>query len=171
MKSTKRPRKQPYTFEDDTRATAQAIITLARTRNDAEESVLQLLKDYAARARANSGSTTQAQKTGTPTRPARLHNTQRTQQTTTNHICDRCHHKYLEMIMERVSLYDGEYTMWTAGRAAYCRSHSMKYPTLVWLCSSCYNAAQQTQAEVWRTGEPPPPTAAKLPRRRKTQKQ
>jgi hypothetical protein len=169
-RSITQKRKQQYTFEDDTRATAQAIIALARIRNDAEEFVLQLLRDYAARVRKNRGSTTQAQKTGTTTHPAQRGDKQRTQQGATKHICDRCRHKYLEMVMQQVSLYDGEYTMWTADRAAYFRSHSLKYPALVWLCGSCYSAAQQAQAEEWRTGEPVPTPAAKSPRSRKAQK-
>src|SRR5258708_36069095 len=140
MKNSPTPQKwkRQYTFEDDTRATAQAIIALAKTRDDAEEFVLQLLRDYAARARTNNGSTTQASKTGTTAHPARRGDMRRIQRTTTQHICDRCRHKHREIAMQQVSLYDGEYTMWTADRAAYFRSHHLKYPTLVWLCGSCY---------------------------------
>ncbi len=78
----------------------------------------------------------------------------RIEQKATKHICHRCKHKYLEMGMRQVSLYDGEYRIWTLDRAAYFRRHSLKYPTLVWLCSTCYREAQQAQAEEARTGEP-----------------
>lgn len=74
-----------------------------------------------------------------------------------NHICHRCKHTFSEPGMTRVSIYDGEYTNWTPARAAYFRSHSMKYPPLVWLCAGCYGDAQQTQTEEWRTGEPASP--------------
>jgi hypothetical protein len=67
------------------------------------------------------------------------------QQEATKHICDRCHHKHLELMMRQVSLYGDEYRIWTAARATHFRSHHLKYPPLVWLCASCYNTAQQTQ--------------------------
>lgn len=53
--------------------------------------------------------------------------------------------------MRQVSFHDGDYTIWTTDRAAYFRSHAMKYPTRVWLCGSCYNKAQAAE---WRTVEP-----------------
>jgi hypothetical protein len=108
-----------------------------------------------ARARKNSGSTISAQKAGTSARKVLVSGEKpRTQPKAAKHICDRCHHTFLELAMRQVSLYDGDYTIWTTDRAAYFRSHAMKYPTRVWLCGSCYNEAQQAQAAEWRIGEP-----------------
>ena len=47
-RSTTQKRKPASTFEDDTRTTAQAIIALVRTRDDAEAPVLRLVRAYAA---------------------------------------------------------------------------------------------------------------------------
>ncbi len=78
------------------------------------------------------------------------------------HICDLCRHKYSALTMHQVSLYDGEYCIWTPDRAAYFRSHRLKYPTLAWLCSKCYGKAQQAQTKEWRTWASLPPFSAAL---------
>lgn len=164
--------KSTLTFEDDTRATAQAIIALARTRDDAEAPVLRLLRAYAARARASSDAKAeQMQKKRTT--PLEQHGANKPHATpgVTKHLCDRCRHKHLEITMQQVSLHDGEYTMWTADRAAYFRSHRLKYPTLVWLCGPCYSEASRAQAEEARTGEPAPLPPARSAAKRRPQGQ
>jgi uncharacterized protein YlaI len=70
------------------------------------------------------------------------------------HICDLCRHRFIDLAMQRVSIYDGEYRIWTPDRAVYFRSHRLKLPILAWLCSQCYIRAQKAQAKEARTGEP-----------------
>jgi hypothetical protein len=67
------------------------------------------------------------------------------------HICNLCRYKQSELTMQQVSVQDGEYRIWTPARAAYFRSHHLKYPARTWLCSKCYGEA--AQAKEWHSGE------------------
>jgi hypothetical protein len=164
--------KSPSMFEDDTRATAQVIIALVRTRDDAEAPVRRLLRAYAARARASSDAKAEQTQKTRATPPAQRGGDQRhARRGATKHICDRCRHKHLEIAMQQVARQDGEYGIWTEGRAAYFRSHSLKYPTLVWLCRPCYTEASRAQAEEARTGEPAPLPPARSAAKRRPQGQ
>jgi hypothetical protein len=59
------------------------------------------------------------------------------------HVCHRCKQKFSSMAMIQVGLNtEGEYTYWTSERAAWFRNRYKKLPHLVWLCGTCFKAAQ-----------------------------
>ena len=58
-------------------------------------------------------------------------------------VCHRCKQKFSSSELIQVSLSaDGEYAPWTEERIAWYRSRWKKLPRLVWLCGTCYHAAQ-----------------------------